>query len=60
MQIFKKNNERRRKDNLKCNKMSDNVIKSFCKLKNFANYYFESRFEIPFRFLKSYFHYFKN
>ena len=60
MQILEKNNERRRKDNLKRNKMSDNVIKNSYKLKNSANHYLESRFEISFRFLKSHFHCFKN
>ena len=60
MQIFKKNNKCYRKDNLKRNKISDNVIKSFYELRNFINHYFESRFEISFRFLKNHFHYFKN
>ena len=56
----KKNNERYRKNNLKRNKINDNVIKKFCELKNFANYYLESRFEISFRFLKNHFYCFKN
>ena len=60
MQILEKGNECRRKDNLKRNKISDSVVKSLCELRNFANYYFESRFEIFFRFLKNHFHYFKN
>ena len=60
MQIFKKNNKRRRKDNLKRNKMSDNIVKNLCELKNFANHYLKSRFEVSFRFLKNHFHYFEN
>ena len=60
MQVFEKSNKRYRKDNLKRNKINDSVIKNFCELRNFANHYFESRFEVFFRFLKSYFHCFKN
>ena len=60
MQIFEKDNKHYRKDNLKRNKINDNVIKNLYKLRNFANHYFKSRFEISFRSLKNYFHYFKN
>ena len=60
MQILEKNNERRRKDNLKYNKINDNVIESLCELRNFMNHYLESRFEVFFRFLKNHFYCFKN
>ena len=42
MQIFKKDNKRRRKDYLKCNKINDNFIKKFYELRNFANHYLKS------------------
>ena len=42
MQILKKGNERRRKDYLKRNKISDNFAKNLCELENSANHYLES------------------